>query len=152
MSDEPSTADNKTASAPRPGCKERLVSPLLAAVIAILGLAIACLALLGAFLVPEVRDLFGLDPTATPLPTATATPIPTPTSEPTSTPRTGTWRCPTDSEMDGASYVASDESDKFHCLDCEWAEKISPRNRLCFGSYEAAINAGFAPCQVCEPP
>ena len=150
MSDEQSITDNNGTSTPRPGCKDRLVSPLLAAVIAILGLLLACLALLGAFLVPEVRDLLGLDPTETPTPTATATAMPTETPSPTATIPTGVWRCAEGTE--GARYVASDESDKFHCLDCEWAEKISPQNRLCFGSYEAAINAGFAPCQVCEPP
>ena len=48
--------------------------------------------------------------------------------------------------------MASDESELFHCLTCDWAKEINPRNRLCFSSYEAAITVGFRPCKVCEPP
>jgi len=110
----------------------------------------ANLTLLAALLVhlalPAIPE--GSCPGVAPTPTPTA--IPSPMPEPSATPLPSVWRCPEDTE--GAAYVASDESDIFHCLDCEWAEKISPKSRLCFASYEAAVSAGFRSCQVREPP
>ena len=98
-------------------------------------------------------------PTATPLP-PTATPVlPTPIP-PTDTPRAGpppgsevlangVWRCP--SNTHGAAYAGSKESDKFHYLDCRWAEKIKDENRICFVSRDAAVAYGYVPCGVCRP-
>lgn len=61
----------------------------------------------------------------------------------------GVWRCPTSTE--GAAYVGSAQSDKFHYTSCRHAEKIDPGNRICFANREAAVNYGYAPCGVCKP-
>lgn len=116
-------------------------------------------------------------PSATPTPTYTGTPTPTPTftSTPTNTPSLtatstrrpptptprpgipadaeilaeGVWRCP--QSIEGAAYVGSAQSDKFHHPHCQWAEKIKAENRLCFLSREAALAYGYVPCKVCKP-
>jgi methylphosphotriester-DNA--protein-cysteine methyltransferase len=49
-------------------------------------------------------------------------------------------------------YVGSKKSDKYHYTTCEWAKKISPYNLVTFKSAEAARDAGYVPCKVCEPP
>ncbi|GAV24765.1 prophage LambdaCh01 nuclease domain-containing protein [Carboxydothermus islandicus] len=48
-------------------------------------------------------------------------------------------------------YVGNKNSRKFHYEDCRWAKKIAPSNRVYFKSREAAINAGYVPCKVCNP-
>jgi hypothetical protein len=99
-------------------------------------------------------------PTATAIPpTATLAPA---TQPPTETPQpvepappsrdylgAGVWRCPDSTE--GAAYVGSTESDKFHYTGCRHAAKIDPGNRICFESREAAVNYGYSPCGVCKP-
>ncbi|MBN1935552.1 MAG: hypothetical protein JW934_12865 [Anaerolineae bacterium] len=119
-----------------------------------------------------------LEPTHTPLPTkivaptntlapSTNTPRPTNTLQPTHTPipptntpqaslppgtdilADGVWKCPNNTS--GASYVGSDQSDKFHYLSCRWADKIKDENRICFASRAAAVAYGYAPCGVCKP-
>ncbi|WXJ79113.1 hypothetical protein MTMBA_11950 [Moorella thermoacetica] len=50
-----------------------------------------------------------------------------------------------------AKYIGNSSSKKFHYPDCQWAQKISPRNRVEFISREEAINAGYRPCKVCQP-
>ncbi len=59
------------------------------------------------------------------------------------------WRCPTSEE--GAVYLGSDTSDKFHRLTCRYGQTIAAENRLCFASRETAINQGYFPCGVCKP-
>lgn len=49
------------------------------------------------------------------------------------------------------TYVCSQKSDKFHLPDCEWAQKISPKNKITYNSRDAAISDGRIPCQVCNP-
>ena len=61
----------------------------------------------------------------------------------------GVWRCP--QGADGASYVGSAKSDKFHLPHCQWAEKIKEENRICFASREAALAYGYVACKVCKP-
>jgi len=61
----------------------------------------------------------------------------------------GVWRCP--NSVEGAAYVGSAESDKFHYIWCRYAEKIDPGNRICFASREAALNYSYVPCGVCDP-
>lgn len=51
----------------------------------------------------------------------------------------------------GTTYWASSNSDKFHYPSCEWAQKISSRNKVVFHSRSEALNSGFQPCQVCSP-
>lgn len=120
---------------------------------------------------PSPTPTFTSSPTSTPTPTrpptTTNTPSPSPTPLPTNTPipptntpragpppgseilADGVWRCP--SSTDGAAYVGSAESDKFHYLGCRWAEKIKDENRICFASRNAAIDYGYVPCGVCNP-
>ena len=111
-----------------------------------------------------VKIMSGVLPTAPPpqpteaaQPTAQPTALPTEAPEPTATPAPpagdyladGVWRCP--GSMEGAAYVGSDKSDKFHYISCRHAKKIEPENRICFASREAAVNYGYAPCGVCCP-
>ena len=51
----------------------------------------------------------------------------------------------------GATYWASSNSNKFHYPSCEWAQKISSRNKVVFHSRSEALNSGYQPCQVCSP-
>ncbi|HEX8719388.1 MAG TPA: Ada metal-binding domain-containing protein [Pyrinomonadaceae bacterium] len=39
----------------------------------------------------------------------------------------------------------------YHLADCDWAAKITPRQRADFDSPAAARAAGFRPCRVCKP-
>ena len=55
------------------------------------------------------------------------------------------------SSSSGATYWASSNSGKFHNTSCEWAQKISGKNKVVFHSRDEAINSGYAPCQVCSP-
>lgn len=47
--------------------------------------------------------------------------------------------------------VSSANSDKFHKPDCEWAQKISDKNKITYPSRDKAIDAGKVPCSVCNP-
>jgi hypothetical protein len=47
--------------------------------------------------------------------------------------------------------VASRIRNVYHRSTCEWARKMSYRNRLQFGSSAAARAAGYRPCRVCRP-
>ena len=49
------------------------------------------------------------------------------------------------------TYVASQNSDKFHYPSCSYAGKIKPGNKITFSSREEAINAGYTSCSVCNP-
>jgi hypothetical protein len=101
------------------------------------------------------------------LPQPSTTPQPSDTTSPTSTPAPsigesqarapvdsiflsdGVWRCP--DSTDGASFVGSEKSNKFHLLSCEWAKKIKDENRICFADRDAALAYGYIPCGVCKP-
>ena len=48
-------------------------------------------------------------------------------------------------------YVASTTSDKYHRLDCRYAEKIKEENRVYFSDAWEAREAGYSPCKVCNP-
>jgi hypothetical protein len=48
-------------------------------------------------------------------------------------------------------YTASARSGKYHTLDCEYAGKISDRNRKFFKSREIPEQQGFRPCAGCIP-
>jgi hypothetical protein len=92
-------------------------------------------------------------PTA-PVVTTEASAAPTQAPAPTSPPSSpgypaGVWLCPGSTE--GAAYVGSVESDKFHYPNCRWAKKIEAGNRLCFASREAAVGFGYVPCGTCNP-
>lgn len=59
----------------------------------------------------------------------------------------------TSSKSTGSSskYVASSQSGKFHTPGCEWAGKISSKNKVVFSSRDEAISRGYSPCKVCSP-
>jgi len=59
------------------------------------------------------------------------------------------WRCPGGPE--GARYVGSKESDKYHYTGCRWAEKILDVNRLCFLDEASAVAYGYVACSTCKP-
>lgn len=118
---------------------------------------------------PSPTPTYTRTPTQTAVPTSTPTDTPPPTQvpSPTSTPRPptatpwpgvpagaealaeGVWRCP--GSIEGAAYVGSAQSNKFHKPHCQWAEKIKSENRLCFASREATLAYGYVPCKVCKP-
>ncbi|WP_206707820.1 Ada metal-binding domain-containing protein [Koleobacter methoxysyntrophicus] len=51
--------------------------------------------------------------------------------------------------MSTASYAGNKSSKKFHLPDCQWAEKISRKNRVYLKSRTEAVKAGYEPCKVC---
>lgn len=51
----------------------------------------------------------------------------------------------------GGGYIGNKNSKKFHRPDCQWAQKISPANRVYFKTREEAIQQGYVPCKVCKP-
>lgn len=55
------------------------------------------------------------------------------------------------SSSSGQTYWASSNSNKFHYPGCEWAQKISGKNKVVFHSRDEALNSGYVPCQVCGP-
>jgi hypothetical protein len=48
-------------------------------------------------------------------------------------------------------FVGSSTSKKYHLLDCRYALKIKPENRISFQSAEAARRQGYLPCKSCNP-
>ncbi len=46
--------------------------------------------------------------------------------------------------------VGSKNSDKYHVLECHWAERIKEENRVCFESIEDAESKGYKPASCCE--
>lgn len=51
-----------------------------------------------------------------------------------------------------AEYWGSKNSNKYHYPNCEWAQKINPKNLIKFNTPEDAIKAGYISCKVCRPP
>ena len=52
----------------------------------------------------------------------------------------------------GGQFVGSVNSNVYHYPSCEWAQKIKPENRIYFSSPQDAVNHGYRPCKVCNPP
>ena len=57
----------------------------------------------------------------------------------------------TSSSSSGSTFWASSNSGKFHKPSCEWAQKISGKNKVVFHSRDEAISSGYSPCSVCNP-
>ena len=55
------------------------------------------------------------------------------------------------SKSSSKTYWGSSNSGKFHDPSCEWAQKISGRNKVVFHSRDEAVNSGYEPCMVCSP-
>ena len=56
-----------------------------------------------------------------------------------------------ESDKEGAYFVGSKWSDKFHNPYCTWAQKIKPEDRVIFLSVKDAEHAGYVPCKLCKP-
>ncbi len=50
-----------------------------------------------------------------------------------------------------ADFVGHKASKKVHRAECLWAQKMAPRNRVYFNTYEEAAAQGYTPCKVCKP-
>lgn len=50
-----------------------------------------------------------------------------------------------------AKFMGSITSKKYHLLDCRYALKIKPENRIYFLSIEDATGQGYLPCKSCSP-
>ena len=50
-----------------------------------------------------------------------------------------------------AKFMGSITSKKYHRLDCRYAVKIKPENRIYFQSIEDAKGQGYLPCKSCNP-
>lgn len=50
-----------------------------------------------------------------------------------------------------ATFMGSITSKKYHRLDCRYALKIKPENRIYFQSMEDAKGQGYLPCKSCNP-
>lgn len=48
-------------------------------------------------------------------------------------------------------YVGNKNSKKFHFANCEYAEKMSTRNKVEFTSRQEAIDLDYEPCNACKP-
>ena len=48
-------------------------------------------------------------------------------------------------------YVGNKNSKKFHFANCEYAEKMSTRNKVEFTSRQEAIDLEYEPCNACKP-
>ncbi len=66
-------------------------------------------------------------------------------------PKQETTSSSSSSSSSGQTYWASSNSNKFHYPGCEWAQKISGKNKVVFHSRDEALNSGYQPCQVCGP-
>lgn len=75
-----------------------------------------------------------------------STTVPEPTEPPVTEPPV------TESPSAGTDYTLNTNSMKFHDPDCEWAQKISDKNRQDYtGSREDLIEQGYTPCGSCDP-
>lgn len=48
-------------------------------------------------------------------------------------------------------YVGNSKTKKFHLNSCRYVDQISSDHKVYFGTRQAAINAGYVPCKVCNP-
>jgi micrococcal nuclease len=55
------------------------------------------------------------------------------------------------SQSEDGAYIGTTTTYKFHTRDCTWGKKIKSHNAVYFATREAAIDAGFTPCKVCNP-
>jgi len=69
------------------------------------------------------------------------TPFPAPTLAPTDPPVSS----------GGCAYIGNKNSKVFHHASCSSVKQMSEGNRVCFGSREEAIAAGYRPCGRCKP-
>ncbi len=49
-------------------------------------------------------------------------------------------------------YKGSRKSDKYHFATCRYVKTIKEKNLITFNSVKEALDAGYSPCKVCNPP
>jgi competence protein ComEC len=49
-------------------------------------------------------------------------------------------------------FVGSVNSDVYHYPWCSYAQQIKPENLVTFATAQDAVNAGYRPCKICNPP
>lgn len=113
---------------------------------------VAILALVGAF----ASGVFNGSDATTDVADQASSQSAAPVEEPTTTTDdvdTSSQSASSDDESSSSSseYWASAKSDKFHDPSCEWAQKISSKNKIVYDSREDAIADGKVPCSVCNP-
>ena len=54
-------------------------------------------------------------------------------------------------KSENGKFMGSITSKKYHRLDCRYALKIKPENRIYFQSIEDAMGQGYLPCKTCAP-
>lgn len=64
----------------------------------------------------------------------------------------GLWATQTAHPSSEGKYIGSTKSDKYHYPNCYWAQKIKPENLIWFSSVKEALDMGYVPCKVCNPP
>ncbi len=50
-----------------------------------------------------------------------------------------------------AAYIGNANTHTFHRPDCSSVARMSDKNKVTFSSREEAINAGYDPCEICNP-
>ena len=49
-------------------------------------------------------------------------------------------------------FVGSKNSDVYHYPSCSYAKNIKEENKIWFENAQDAVNQGYRPCKVCDPP
>lgn len=52
-------------------------------------------------------------------------------------------------QQPAVTYIGNKNTEKFHCADC--SKLPDPENRVEFDSRQAAVDAGYSPCGICDP-
>jgi methylphosphotriester-DNA--protein-cysteine methyltransferase len=47
--------------------------------------------------------------------------------------------------------VGNSNTHKFHLASCRYVSKMNDANKVYFNTRQEAINAGYTPCQKCNP-
>jgi hypothetical protein len=63
----------------------------------------------------------------------------------------GSLQASTTLSKGNGTFMGSITSKKYHRLDCRYALKIKPENRIYFQSLEDAEGQGYLPCKSCNP-
>lgn len=63
----------------------------------------------------------------------------------------GSMPASSSSDTTKATFTGSSTSKKYHLLDCRYAAKIKPENKINFQSREDANRQGYLPCKSCNP-
>lgn len=73
----------------------------------------------------------------------------TPSSSPSSS--SSTTYSGTSSNSGSGSYIANSNTGKFHISSCYYVGRMNEEHKVRYNSRAAAINAGYDPCQKCNP-